>query len=224
MSRPIVVLRPEPGNATTVARIAALGLEPRGVPLFDIRPVSWSVPDPGDHDALLITSANAIRMGGEQLERLRDLPVFAVGSATAEIARAAGFTIVSVGDDGAQALTAAAGQRGIRRALHIGGRDRVLAVGGPISQVITVYRSDPRELDRSSLTAIEGAVALLHSSRAAGRFRELAMQSGFDAATIRIGALSSAIAEAAGAGWGGIAVAPVPTDDALLDVARLLAD
>ena len=48
MSRPIVVLRPEPGARATVARIEALGAHAVAAPLFAIRPLPWTPPDPAD--------------------------------------------------------------------------------------------------------------------------------------------------------------------------------
>ena len=81
--RPVVVLRPEPGASRTAARAEALGLDARVVPLFAIVPIEWSAPDPSDFDGIVLTSANAVRHGGEQLDELKALPVHAVGEATA---------------------------------------------------------------------------------------------------------------------------------------------
>ena len=77
MNRPIVVLRPEPGARATVARIEALGGHALAAPLFAIRPLPWTPPDPADHDALVLTSANAARMAGAGLARVAALPAFA---------------------------------------------------------------------------------------------------------------------------------------------------
>ena len=43
------------------------------MPLFAIEPVEWRPPDPAQFDALLLTSANAIRCGGPALDRLKPL-------------------------------------------------------------------------------------------------------------------------------------------------------
>ena len=64
MTRPIAVLRPEPGNAATADRIAALGLAAIRLPLFEVRALDWAPPDPAGFDALLLTSANAPRLAG----------------------------------------------------------------------------------------------------------------------------------------------------------------
>ena len=92
--RPLLVLRPEPGASATVKRARELGLEPVAAPLFEIEPLPWEAPEPGGFDALLLTSANAVRHGGSKLAKLRGLRVYAVGDATAEAARESGFDIV----------------------------------------------------------------------------------------------------------------------------------
>ena len=81
--KPVLVLRPEPAATATAEKARSLGLEPIVVPLFEIQRVAWDAPDPSAFDALLLTSANAIRIGGDQLQALRGLPVHAVGDRTA---------------------------------------------------------------------------------------------------------------------------------------------
>ena len=94
----ILVLRPEPGASATVKRARERGLDAIAIPLFEVEPIAWEVPEVASYDALLLTSANAVRHGGEGLQELRALPVHAVGEATAEAAREAGFCIASTGD------------------------------------------------------------------------------------------------------------------------------
>lgn len=82
----LIVVRPEPGNARTVARLRAGGGDALAWLLFAAQPVAWGVPDPAAHDALLVTSAT--RCGcGTGLARLMALPVIAVGAETAAVAR-----------------------------------------------------------------------------------------------------------------------------------------
>ena len=63
----VVILRPEPGASATLARAAAAGIAAVAIPLFAIAPVDWVAPDAKAYDALLLTSANAVRFAGEQL-------------------------------------------------------------------------------------------------------------------------------------------------------------
>ena len=118
----ILVLRPEPGAGETARRARERGLEAIAVPLFTVGPMSWELPDPAQFDALLLTSANAVRHGGEQLGNLRGLPVHAVGEATAAAARNAGFGIASSGDAGVDRLLGSIDQD--LRLLHLCGTER----------------------------------------------------------------------------------------------------
>ena len=68
---PVIAIRPEPGLSATVERGRKLGLAIERCPLFEVRPVRWEAPDAARFDVLLIGSANAIRHGGDWLERYR---------------------------------------------------------------------------------------------------------------------------------------------------------
>lgn len=224
MTRPIAVLRPEPGNAATARRIAALGLPAICLPLFEVCALDWTPPDPAGFDALLLTSANAPRLAGPGLAALRRLPVFAVGEATATAARAEGLEVTFTGSADGAALLSAAADRGVRRALLLAGRDRAIADDPVIERAIAVYSSIERDLAATDLLPLAGAVALIHSPRAARRFAELADAAGLDRAAVRLAAISVAAADAAGAGWDMTVAAHTPAEDALLDLARTLAD
>jgi uroporphyrinogen-III synthase len=215
----VVVLRPEPAAGATAERLRDLGFRPVLLPLFEIEPVAWTAPDPVAFDALLLTSANAIRMGGEQLSRFRGLPVHAVGEATADAAREAGFDVASRGDGGIDRLLESLGPD--LRLLHLCGEDRrePRAASQSITRVI-VYRS--KELPEVDVRQGQDAVVLVHSPRAGHRFAELVGQANVDRRTIRIAAISSAAADAAGGGWADVEAAQNPTEDVLLALAARL--
>ena len=218
MTPGFAVLRPEPGNAATLRRVEADGLRAIRLPLFEIRPLDWVVPAPMEFDALLLTSANAVRFGGPGLQTLRHLPVLAVGARTAEISRSAGFDVMAVGESDATSLLA--GNHGFARLLHLGGRDRSIEAGGAVARAIAVYASEPLPITADQLDALEGAVALLHSARAATRLGRLIDDHGRARSSIAIAAFSPAVALAAGNGWAWIATAGAPNDAALIDAAR----
>lgn len=220
MTRPIAVLRPEPGNAATAARVESLGLVALRLPLFATHAVAWTPPDPMAFDALVLTSANAVRLAGPGLALLGSLPVHAVGAATADAANAAGLLVRTVGTGDAAALIETAATSGVRRALFLCGRDHMLQPGGVIARAMPVYAADPVEVDVAPLS---GAVALLHSARAARRLADI-VDTAPGRAAIRIAAISPAVADAAADGWGAIIVAPQPTDAALITTAAALAD
>ena len=217
--RPVLVLRPEPGAAATVDRARQRGLKAVALPLFEIAPLPWEVPDATAFDALLLTSANAVRQAGPGLTRLRHLPVHAVGNATAGAARDAGFTIASTGTGGVDALLDTL-EPGIRL-LHLCGEHHMTPANArrDVTSVI-VYRSSEVAAPDMSLAA--NWVVLVHSPRAARRFAELTDGGGVDRGGIAIAAISAAVADAAGAGWEAVEAAGAPNDDALLALAERL--
>lgn len=222
MTAGVVVLRPEPGNAATCAAARHRGLEPIAAPLFDIEPLAWTAPDPERFDAVLLGSANAVRHGGRELARYIGLPVYAVGAATADAARAAGFRIEAIGDAGIEALLPELRQGGGRRVLRLAGESHVpLAAppGGSI-ETVAVYRAVPRGLGSDAIEALGcDALALIHSAEAARRFAAECARLALDRGSIALACLGARIAVAAGPGWREVSVADAPTDAALLALA-----
>jgi uroporphyrinogen-III synthase len=135
----ILVLRPEPGASETVRKARERGLDAIAVPLFEVESVEWRVPDPADFDGLLLTSANAVRHAGASLTAVKSLPAYAVGAATADAAREAGFSIAQVGSGGVDQLLASL-DPGLRL-LHLCGEDRTESEANQTITPIVVYRS-----------------------------------------------------------------------------------
>lgn len=210
-----MVLRPEPGNTQTARRLVAAGFVARQRPLFAVRPLPWTAPDPAGHDALLLTSANAIRHAGAELALLQRLPVVAVGEATAAAARDAGLTVALTGARDAGAAAELAHGHGLTRLLHLAGREHKAVRG---VEVIAVYTSDPLPVAPGELTGGSARTALLHSARAARRFAALLDRDGANRSEWALAALSPAVAGAAGQGWARVLVAADPTDAALVKV------
>jgi uroporphyrinogen-III synthase len=198
-----------------------MGMDPVVAPLFTIVPLAWEAPVPGIHDAILLTSANAARHAGSAAERFSTLPCFVVGEATASAAREAGFTDVRTGpsDGGAAAVMMA--EAGVKRALHLCGRDRIdLQAEGVCIDAVPAYGAEAAsELPPEAGEALgEGAVVLVHSPRAGARLAELVGER----SRVTLAAISEAAAAAAGEGWAAKAVAPAPRDEALLELAAKL--
>jgi uroporphyrinogen-III synthase len=190
-----------------------MGLDVIGCPLFRVEPAQWRAPDPSRYDALLLTSANAIRHGGPELDNLRALPVHAVGAATAAAARSAGFKVEMVGDTDIVELLGKLPQ-GIRL-LHLAGEDHRQVDDARIDRRI-VYRS--AAIAEPGVPALDGLVVAVHSPRAGARLAELAGRR--DAAMIA--AISKAAAEACGDGWEAVEAADRPSDESLLALAARL--
>ncbi len=214
----LFLLRPEPGASATAERAERIGLVTVRAPLFAIAPLEWSAPDPAGFDGLLLTSANAVRFGGGELELLRGLPAHAVGEATAEAARSAGLTVATIGRGGVEALLAEVAPEA--RLLHLCGEHRSSTDGFDrrISALPT-YLAEALARPRA-LAGLAGNVAAIHSPRAGARLAEL-VEAG-DRGKIRIAAISEAAADACGAGWQQLEAAQSPDDDALLALAARL--
>lgn len=211
--RKLLLVRPEPGLSASAARAQTLGMETIGCPLFEVEAVGWTLPDARQFDALLLTSANAVRHAGVQLQALARLPVYAVGGATADAANAAGLSVAVTGNRDVEALLSTMPAR--LRLLHLAGEDRIDTSRRNMTSV-TVYRS--RAIEHPALPDTDDLVIALHSPRAARRLTELVGRR----YRTRLAAISKAAADAAGCGWEEVGVAEMPADDSLLALAAML--
>ena len=126
----LLVTRPEPGASATTARLAMLGHEAIALPCLTIAPVAPHLPQ--HPAALLVTSGQAIPA---LPARLRNVPVFCVGDATAAKLRMAGFTSVESANGDAEALASLVLRRNLP-GLH------VLATGERLGQkLMTTLRA-----------------------------------------------------------------------------------
>ena len=208
----LLILRPEPGASETAARAREIGLDPAVAPLFEIKPAATAAVEAERFDCVLLTSANGARHAPPGLT---GLPCFAVGESTAAAARSAGFADVRAGPSDGAAAAAMIAAAGMRRAVHLCGREHLpLEAAGVSIERQVVYEAEPVPRER-----FEGpAVAMIHSPRAGERFAALAG----DRSRIAIAAISAAAAAAAGEGWAASAVASAPRDHALLELAAQL--
>ncbi len=209
----LLVLRPEPGNRRTVERARAMGLMPQACPLFCTQAIKWTAPDPQRFDFILLTSANAVRLGGEALAGLTAVPVLAVGQATADAASAGGFDVTMTGGEDVDALLDAL--PGAQRLLHLTAAEHRHPETRHSIQTEIVYSSIALE---AAVIPSGDWVALVHSPRAGARLAHLAP----DRKKVSIAAISARAVAACGPGWAATAVACQPTDDALLAVAARL--
>ncbi len=222
MTRPVLILRPQPGASETLARAQARGLDAHAFPLFDVHPLEWRSPDPASVDAIILTSANAARHFGDMQRAFARHPVFAVGPATAKAALAAGFEDVTVGDDDAAALAGLILATPHRHLLHVTGEvHRALVVPGADIQKRIAYQMRPIDAGPAFQNVLDAdPVVLLHSSMAAERFAAQVS----DRKGISIVAISPRTAAAAGAGWRDVEVANHISDDEMLELAARLCE
>lgn len=205
--RRLILLRPEPGLSASAARAEAMGLKVVRHALFAIEPIAATLPG-GEFDALVLTSANAVAHGGDVLKAARHLPVYAVGEATAEAARAVGLRVAAVGRGGAEGLDLPVG-----RLLHLTGERHRALPGETVS--VPVYRAVPAG---DPLPDLAGAVVAVHSPAAGERLYALATAR----ESTRIAAISTAAATACGAGWQQVQSATAPDEPSLLALAAAL--
>lgn len=218
--RPLVIVRPEPAASVTARAAAGLGLDVIVLPLFEVEPIDWDPPDPAAFDGLLVTSANAIRHGGGRLDRVRSLPAYCVGEASAREAETAGFTVAATGTGGVDKLLASI-PAGLRLA-HLCGADR-REPDNPAQSIVTipVYRSVERDPGKH-IERPQGAVVAIHSPRSGEVFARAADAAGIDRARTAIVAISAEAAASAGEGWEAVEIAASPNDAAILALAARL--
>ena len=219
----LLALRPEPGLTATLDKARGLGLAIDGLALSEIRPIAWQCPDPAAFGGLLIGSANAFLHGGANLARLTDKPVYAVGEATADAARAAGFSVALTGSGGLQGVLDAVAAPS--HLLRIAGEEHVplTAPEGVTFIEVIAYRSVALPLDPAMpLLAAGKVLALLHSAATARHFAQECDRLGIERRRVTLAALGPRISAAAGTGWAAIHTAPRPDEAALLAMAREL--
>lgn len=220
MSYPIVIVRGEPGASATAAKVVAAGEEAVVAPLFAACPLAWDAPDAEDFDALLLTSANAVRHGGDGLALYHGLPCWCVGVATGSVAKAAGFSVVRVGDSDAATLLAAPEAEGQRWLWLAGARHQPLAAPPSATLTVrTVYAVDRLPVAAGLRQALAGpTILLVHSSEAARVLRGLVT----NPAIHQMVAISADAAKAAGSGWRSVSSADSPNDSEMVAIAAAL--
>ena len=224
MRRALALVRPEPGWSASAGAARALGLEVVGHPLFEAEAVPWELPD-SETDALLVGSATTFRLGGPQLARLTDLPVHAVGEATAKAARSAGFRVERIGEGGLQHLLDDAAGKTCRY-LRLGGEERITLAPRAAQEIVdcAVYRMRPLPVGPEFAAALERNASLvaLHSAAAARHFGAEIDRLNIARGRLFAIALGPRIAKAAGLGWAALHIADTPDDTALLAKAAAL--
>ena len=222
--RSVLITRPEPGARETAVRVRALGFEPVLAPLLRVKLRPAKLPYPGSIQAILATSGNAItglaEAGLSATDRGR--PLLAVGDATAQRARAAGFAAAESAGGNAEDLASLASRR-----LDPAGGPLLLACGrghglklaaslrGQGFRVLrrTVYAAEPvRSLPPAAVAALRAdrlRAVLFFSAETARQF--VALTRGTDLRNSVRGVVALAISASVG-----IAISVLPWDDLLI--------
>jgi len=220
------ITRARPGAEATARRVEALGFKALVDPLLEIRLLAPAV-DLAGIGALAFTSANGVEAFA-RLTTARDLPVFAVGDATARAARAAGFAEPFSADGDVEALAALIARTCSGPVLSVGAREpaadlpALLARAGVAARTLAVYATIDRPPAPDTLGQLAGIEAvLLQSPRAARGLAALLDQA--PAPALHALCLSPAVAEPLLAAQrlgriGSVAFAPRPRESALLEL------
>jgi uroporphyrinogen-III synthase len=209
----LLVTRPEEDSTPLADALAALGHEAVMAPLLTIRFFDDAPLPEGAWQALLVTSANGARALGrrEDARPLLQLPVFAVGAASADAARAAGFAHVEAAGGDVEALAGHVPEAlapGGGPLLHVAGS----AVAGDLAALLgakgfsveraVLYEATlAKTLPGVAREALEGGTldgVVLYSPRTARAFASLVVDAGLQACVSGLAAycLSPAVAAA----------------------------
>ncbi|WP_439365048.1 uroporphyrinogen-III synthase [Bradyrhizobium sp. DASA03005] len=235
----ILVTRPHPDNEATADNLRARGHAVLLAPALKLEPVAFQGESDVSYDAVLVTSANAIRALVLQLPDLGllQLPLFAVGEHTAAAAREAGFAEVIVAGGDAASLRDKVMQSARDKVLkkkstllYLAGGDLSRDLGGELGaegfRVVTrtTYRMAPvKHLPREVCEgfAAHGIEAVLHYSRRSARaFLDAARDEGVEISALAIPhcCLSETVAGVLReAGASQVLVAATPDETALFD-------
>jgi uroporphyrinogen-III synthase len=209
----ILVVRPQPGAAATAARVTKIGHLAILQPLLATEPIGWAAPDIRP-DAVILTSAAAVRHAGPAAEPLKALPALCVGTATQAAALAAGWTNALAGPGTLQGLIDAIASGPYHRLLHLAGEDRTAAQVPDALAIVAIVTYRAALQPMPALPEIDAV--LLHSPRTAQHFAAEWDRLEGPRGTIDLHAISAATLAAAGTGWRATHVAATPDEDALL--------
>lgn len=212
------VTRTQPGAEATAQRLRDLDFEPLIAPLLTIEPLAADL-DIAGAAALAFTSPHAIVPPVDA-----ELPVFAVGPATAQAALKAGYLDVHVGpsDAAALGLLIAGSLPPGAMVLHPCALERAGDMAPPLSaagltlRAVPVYRSVFARRDSSiALALTEAQAVLLHSPKGARALN--ALLSDRPGPPLRALCLSQAVAQSLDErNFSSVAYPALPNDTALL--------
>lgn len=224
----VIITRPPPGLAPTMAAVAGLGWRPIAASMLHVEPLPLA-PGTSRPDAIVLTSGQAI--AAINRPAWHDVPCYVVGDATGARARVAGFTHVvmaaGTADDLGALLRAALPARGLLL-LAVGrgyGRDMAQGLRAAGFRVMRrcVYAVSPEQRlpvqAAQALLAGQVAAILFYSTRTAQAFLAAlnAAQTAMLGHVVAV-AMSAGVANTlvAGPAWRNIRVAARPDQAAML--------
>ena len=219
-----MVTRPRPAAVRTARALYALGREPFIEPMIEIETLPAALPDLAEFQALAFTSANGVQ-AFRDLSADRSLPAYAVGPATAEAAREAGFADVRECGGTVDHLNNILAADGPGSVLYLSGEHVAGTAGAPGVPVerLPIYRAVAAEgfspEGRALLAGGGIESALFFSARTAAVFAGLARREGLEKALSGTRALciaDSVVESLRGLPWRRVQAAATPDQAGLL--------
>ncbi len=227
----LIVTRPRAESETLAGQLQSRGHRVLIEPMLTIQPLPDASLDLADAAGLLLTSANGVRALARHTAR-RDLPVLAVGAATAAAAQQAGFMNVAAAAGDVTALATLARRRfgpGDGVLVHVAGSAVAGDLAGDLARdgfrvrrAVLYSAAAAQRLSAAAgaaLTAGEIDGVLFFSPRSAATFVRLLLQDGLAEVCrgVNLYGLSAAVAEAAAKlPWRRRNIAAMPRQDDLL--------
>jgi uroporphyrinogen-III synthase len=211
----------------TARRVAALGFHPISAPLLSFHPLAAHI-EAAPGEVLAFTSINGVERTAALTTR-RDLTVFAVGDATAQSARAAGFSDVHSAGGDVASLAALILDAQPQAVIHPAAEEtagdlvgRLRSASVPARKLAVYETRAARALPPAVETALgAGALAalLVHSPKAA-RVAGALLRDARDrlGGTVALGLSAACLAPLEALGFTGMGVAPAPTETALMQI------
>jgi len=188
----VLITRPTEDAAPLASKLTEAGIESSTEALLDIVYLNEPLPDLGSVQGLLITSANGIRAFA-RLNSERNVSVWAVGDASARMARGLGFADVHSASGNVDALVRLVGEEVDAAAgdlLHIAGTEVAGDLGGQLERAGYAYKRcvlyEARIAGGFSDTVLAQFITgsfdgvMLYSPRTAETFAKLTANAGLD--------------------------------------------
>lgn len=205
----VLITRPWEDAEPLAAELRTHGIESIMAPLLHVHYLAGPPLDLAGVQALLVTSANGVRAFAAR-ERIRTLPVYAVGDATAKAAQSASFSAVESASGDVAALAGLVVERVKPAAgtlMHVAGSKVAGDLGGMLTTAGFGYRREVLYEARTADSLPPAATraigrqwirgVIVYSPRTAVTFVKLARQAGLEGACGLLTAfcLSRAVAE-----------------------------
>ena len=227
----LLITRPRPESEILAGRLSELGIDSFIEPMLELSPLPNSALDLEGVQAVLVTSRGGARALADATPR-RDFPLYAVGDATADVARQVGFRQVSSAAGSAADLVeavranldTAAGDLLHTRGAHTAGglAGDLSASGFAVREAVLYEAHSAAQLSTACVDSFKAGAfdgVLFFSPRSAETFVNVARMAGVEGTAGRLVAycFSEAVAQAAeGLRWRRTVVAPSPDLDSMI--------